>query len=164
MNQLEIINKKIYTRESIQSQLNIWRFKNQKIVFSNGCFDIIHKGHIEYLAKASDLVDKLIIGLNTDRSVREIKGSSRPLQDEHARLTIIAALKFVDAVILFDEPTPYELIKAVQPDFLVKGNDYKAKDVVGYDIVKNRGGDVLTIELTPGYSTSAIIDKAISQN
>ncbi|WP_462280927.1 D-glycero-beta-D-manno-heptose 1-phosphate adenylyltransferase [Salinivirga cyanobacteriivorans] len=164
MNQLEIINKKIYTRESIQSQLNIWRFKNQKIVFSNGCFDIIHKGHIEYLAKASDLGDKLIIGLNTDRSVREIKGSSRPLQDEQARLTIIAALKFVDAVILFDEPTPYELIKAVQPDFLVKGNDYKAEDVVGYDIVKNRGGDVLTIELTPGYSTSAIIDKAISQN
>lgn len=164
MKQLEVINKKIHTIERIQALLNIWRFKNQKVVFSNGCFDIIHKGHIDYLAQASDLGDKLIIGLNTDRSVKAIKGNNRPLQNEQSRLTILAALKFVDAVILFDEPTPYELIKAVQPDFLVKGNDYKAEDVVGYDIVKKKGGDVLTIELTPGYSTSSIIDKAIGQN
>jgi rfaE bifunctional protein nucleotidyltransferase chain/domain len=163
MNQLELIEKKIHTIKSIQPLLSIWRFKEQKIVFSNGCFDIIHKGHIEYLAKASDLGQIMIIGLNTDNSVRKLKGESRPLQDESSRLTMLAALHFVDAVILFDEPTPYELIKAVQPDFLVKGKDYKAEDVVGYDIVKNKDGEVVTIELTPGYSTTTIIEKIINQ-
>lgn len=163
MKQLELIENKIHTIESIQPLLSIWRFKEQKIVFSNGCFDIIHKGHIEYLAKASDLGHKMIIGLNTDNSVQKIKGPSRPLQHESSRLTMLAALHFVDAVILFDEPTPYELIKAVQPDFLVKGKDYKAEDVVGYDVVKSKGGDVVTIELTPGYSTTSIIEKIINQ-
>jgi rfaE bifunctional protein nucleotidyltransferase chain/domain len=164
MNQLEIIRNKIHTKESIQSLLSIWRFKQQKIVFSNGCFDIIHKGHIEYLAQAADLGHKMVIGLNTDSSVQRLKGESRPLQDESSRLTMLAALHFVDAVVLFDEPTPYELIKAVQPDFLVKGKDYKEEDVVGYDIVTNRGGKVVTIDLTPGYSTTSIINKIINHN
>jgi rfaE bifunctional protein nucleotidyltransferase chain/domain len=164
MKQLEIIQNKIHTKDSIQTLLNIWRFKNEKIVFSNGCFDIIHKGHIEYLAKAADLGQRMVIGLNTDNSVRKLKGESRPLQDETSRLTMLAALHFVDAVILFDEPTPYELIHAIQPDYLVKGKDYTAKEVVGYDIVKKRGGDIITIELTPGYSTTNIVDKIIHQN
>lgn len=163
MTQLEIIQNKIHTKESIQALLSIWRFKEQKIIFSNGCFDIIHKGHIEYLAKAADLGQKMVIGLNTDNSVRNLKGESRPLQDETSRLAMLASLHFVDAVILFDEPTPYELIKAVQPDYLVKGKDYKAEDVVGYDIVTARGGNVVTIDLTPGYSTTSIIEKIINQ-
>lgn len=164
MKQLEIINRKIHTVNSIQPLISIWRFKGDKIVFSNGCFDILHKGHVDYLAQAADLGQRLIIGLNSDRSVKEIKGQNRPLQNEESRQTIIAGLHFVDAVIIFDEPTPYELISAIQPDYLVKGKDYKAEDVVGYDIVKNRGGDVITIELTPGYSTSSIIARAIDQN
>ncbi|PLX15357.1 MAG: D-glycero-beta-D-manno-heptose 1-phosphate adenylyltransferase [Salinivirgaceae bacterium] len=164
MNQLDIIQNKIHTKESIQALISIWRFKEQKIVFSNGCFDIIHKGHIEYLAQAADLGHKMIIGLNTDNSVRNLKGESRPLQDETSRLTMLASLHFVDAVILFDEPTPYELIKAVQPDYLVKGKDYNEEDVVGYDIVTERGGKVITIELTPGYSTTSIINKIINHN
>lgn len=163
MNNLEKINSKIFTIDSIQALLHIWRFKNQKIVFSNGCFDILHKGHIEYLAKAADLGERLVIGLNTDASVQRIKGESRPLQDEESRLTLLAAIKFVDAVILFNEPTPYELIKAIQPDFLVKGKDYKIEDVVGYDIVTQKGGSVITIELTPGYSTTSIIKRVIGQ-
>ncbi|MDA3867233.1 MAG: D-glycero-beta-D-manno-heptose 1-phosphate adenylyltransferase [Salinivirgaceae bacterium] len=163
MKQQEILDNKIHTKESIAALLSIWNFKEQKIVFSNGCFDILHRGHIEYLAKAADLGHKLVIGLNTDASVRKIKGPQRPLQDEQSRSILLAALHFVDAVILFDEPTPYELIKAIQPDFLVKGNDYKAEDVVGYDIVTQKGGQVVTIELTPGYSSTNIINKAIGQ-
>jgi rfaE bifunctional protein nucleotidyltransferase chain/domain len=163
MKQQEILDNKIHTKESIAALLSIWNFKEQKIVFSNGCFDILHRGHIEYLAKAADLGHKLVIGLNTDASVRKIKGPQRPLQDEQSRSILLAALHFVDAVILFDEPTPYELIKTIQPDFLVKGNDYKAEDVVGYDIVTQKGGQVVTIELTPGYSSTNIINKAIGQ-
>ncbi|MFO7865083.1 MAG: D-glycero-beta-D-manno-heptose 1-phosphate adenylyltransferase [Salinivirgaceae bacterium] len=163
MKQQELINNKIHTRESIAPLLSIWNFKEQKVVFSNGCFDILHRGHIEYLAKAADLGHKMVIGLNTDASVQKIKGAHRPLQDEQSRLTLLAALHFVDAVILFDEPTPYELIKIIQPDFLVKGKDYNAEDVVGYDIVTQKGGEVVTVELTPGYSTTNIINKAIGQ-
>ncbi len=161
MTQQEIIAGKIHTQKTIQPLLSIWRFKNEKIVFSNGCFDILHKGHVDYLAQAADLGKHLIIGLNSDNSVRKLKGEARPLQDEKSRLTMLAALHFVSAVIVFDEQTPYELIKVVQPDYLVKGKDYKAEDVVGYDIVTKKGGKVVTIELTPGYSTTSILEKVI---
>lgn len=160
MSQPDIIRSKVMTREQLQKQLAYWRFMEKKIVFTNGCFDILHLGHIDYLSKARDLGDVLIIGLNTDASVqRQGKGTNRPVVNEEARALVLAALRFTDAVILFDEDTPYELIRFVQPDVLVKGNDYKAEDIVGYDVVTAKGGEVKTIELVKGYSTSAIISK-----
>lgn len=156
MNKLEQLKSKIYTPEKLKSQLAIWEFQSKKIVFTNGCFDILHLGHIDYLSKARDLGDILIIGLNTDKSVRDIKGKTRPITDENSRAMILASLSFVDAIIFFGEETPYDLIKFVQPDILVKGSDYKAEDIVGYDIVKAKGGKVITLDFLSGYSTSAI--------
>ncbi len=157
--QIEIIKSKIFTWKELKFQLEVWRFLSEKIVFTNGCFDIIHLGHIEYLAKAADFGNILIIGLNTDDSVKRIKGDNRPIYDQGAREMTIAALHFVDAVVLFDEDTPYELIKLVQPDVLVKGGDYGEEDIVGADIVRKNGGEVVTIDLVPGYSTTEAIDK-----
>ncbi len=159
MKNLELIQTKIIDGEELERLLAIWRFKNKKIVFTNGCFDILHLGHIDYLAKAREQGDVLIIGLNTDDSVRRIKGSDRPISNQRARSMILASLRFVDAVVFFDEDTPYELIKKVQPDFLVKGSDYKAEDIVGYDIVKARGGEIRTLDLVEGYSTSQLVEK-----
>jgi rfaE bifunctional protein nucleotidyltransferase chain/domain len=139
----------------------IWNFNNKKIVFTNGCFDILHLGHIEYLAKAANLGDVLIIGMNSDRSVNRIKGNTRPINDEHSRSMILASLKFVTAVVIFDEETPYELIKTIQPDILIKGRDWKVEEIVGADIVLAKGGKVETIELTPGYSTTLIEQKIL---
>ncbi len=159
MSKLEIIKSKIFSKESLKYQLVIWRFLSKKIVFTNGCFDILHLGHIDYLSKAAEFGDVLIIGLNSDDSVRKIKGINRPINDEKSRAIILASLSFVSAVILFDEDTPYNLIKFVQPDVLIKGSDYKPEDIVGYDIVKAKGGVIETIDFLPGYSTSSIIDK-----
>jgi rfaE bifunctional protein nucleotidyltransferase chain/domain len=159
MSQLEQIIAKIHTVESIQPLLSMWRFKKEKIVFSNGCFDILHRGHVEYLAQAANLGQRLVIGLNTDTSVRRLKGPERPLQDEVGRSLVMASLKFVDAVILFDEETPYDLIRAIRPDFLVKGNDYKPEEIVGYDIVTANGGEVVTIKLVEGYSTTSVVNR-----
>ena len=159
MENLEIINKKIRSKEALSSELAVWHFFNKKIVWTNGCFDILHLGHIDYLSKAKDQGDILIVGVNTDESVRKIKKAGRPITDEKSRSTIIAALHFVDAVVLFDEETPYEQIKFIQPDILVKGSDYNAEDIVGYDIVISKGGKVVTIDFLPGYSTSAIEEK-----
>lgn len=159
MNNLKEIENKILDEERLSLWLDDCRKNNKSIVFSNGCFDIIHRGHIEYLAKASDLGDKFIIGLNTDASIKRLKGPSRPINNQDARAIVLAALQFVDAVVLFDEDTPYNLIKAVQPDVLVKGNDYKPEDIVGYDIVTAKGGVVTTIELVEGYSTTNTIAK-----
>lgn len=159
MNHSAIIESKITNRESLERKLALWRFREKKIVFTNGCFDLLHLGHIDYLAKAASLGNVLIVGLNTDRSVSSLKGPGRPICDENSRLHVMASLFFVDAVILFDEPTPYELIKQVQPDVLVKGGDYKPEEIVGYDIVTAKGGTVTTIDLVPGYSTSMIEKK-----
>jgi len=156
MLQVDIIRSKILTKKSLKNQLAVWRFLNKKIVFSNGCFDILHLGHIDYLSKASDFGDILIIGLNTDNSVRKLKGNNRPINDEKARAMILASLQFVSAVILFDEDTPYDLIKFVQPDVLVKGSDYLEEDIVGYDIVKAKGGEIKTIDLVLDISTTII--------
>jgi rfaE bifunctional protein nucleotidyltransferase chain/domain len=156
MKYFDHIKSKILSEDNLNILINEWREKNQKIVFTNGCFDLLHLGHIDYLAKSKDLGDKLIIGVNTDDSVRRLKGVYRPLQDENSRLHILAALEFVDAVILFNEDTPYELIKKIQPDVLVKGADYKIEDIVGYDIVTSCGGSVKTIEYLEGYSTTSI--------
>jgi D-glycero-beta-D-manno-heptose 1-phosphate adenylyltransferase len=159
MNKLDLVQQKIADYQSIRRILAFWRFQQYKIVFTNGCFDILHRGHIEYLAKAAAYGDVLIVGLNSDKSVRSIKGPTRPLQDETTRSLVIASLQFIDKVILFDEDTPYELIKLVQPDILVKGADYKPEQIVGYDIVTAKNGKVVTVELTEGYSTTGIVNK-----
>jgi rfaE bifunctional protein nucleotidyltransferase chain/domain len=160
MEKNKVIKSKIFTWESLKRQLAVWRFKDKKIVFTNGCFDILHLGHIELLAKSRALGNILIVGLNSDESIHRIKGPNRPVNSHHARMITLASLVFVDAVVIFDEDTPYELIKLVQPDYLVKGKDYEGLDIVGSDIVKARGGEVVTIELTRGYSTTHIIEKA----
>ena len=153
----EIIGSKIFqNKESFTLTLNRWRFQQKKIVFTNGCFDLLHLGHIDYLSKAADAGDVLIVGLNSDRSVTEIKGAGRPITNEKARTQILASLIFVSVVILFDENNPYELIKFIQPDVLIKGADYKPEEIIGYDIVKAKGGTVITIDFLPGYSTSGI--------
>lgn len=136
-----------------------WKDENRKVVFTNGCFDIVHLGHIDYLEKARLSGDKLVVGLNTDASVSRLKGPLRPVVNETARARLIAALEFTDAVILFDEPTPVSLIEALKPDILVKGDDYDIKNIVGADFVIANGGTVQTIPLVEGYSTSKLIEK-----
>lgn len=160
MNHLEKIQNKILNKDNLAEWVAECRAKGSKIVFSNGCFDILHRGHVEYLAKAANFGDKMLIGLNTDASVKRLKGPSRPINDEYARAIVLAGLEFVSAVVLFDEDTPYNLIKAVQPDVLVKGSDYKPEDIVGYDIVTAKGGRVETIDFVDGYSTTRTIEKS----
>lgn len=160
MDYLSFIQSKIVkNKEELAEALSIWKFKEEKIVFTNGCFDIFHRGHTEYLAKAAELGSKLIVGLNTDSSVKRLKGENRPVNDELARAIVLSSLLYVDKVVFFEEDTPLELIKYIQPDILVKGNDYKPEEIVGYDIVKNKGGKIYTIELTIGYSTTSILNK-----
>jgi D-glycero-beta-D-manno-heptose 1-phosphate adenylyltransferase len=159
MKKLLLIQNKILSLQDLERKLAFWRFRDSKVVFTNGCFDLIHRGHIEYLAQAANLGDVLIVGLNSDQSVHSIKGKGRPIQDESSRALILAAMSFVTAVVLFDEDTPYNLIEKVQPDILVKGADYKKEDIVGNDIVKRKGGSIKTIKLAEGLSTSSIIKK-----
>ncbi len=159
MQRLDAINRKVLSGQMLDRWLAVKRFKRRQLVFTNGCFDILHRGHVEYLAQAATKGDVLIIGLNTDASVRKLKGPARPLLDEQSRALTLAALGFVDAVVLFDEETPYELIKRIKPQVLVKGGDYQVEDIVGYDIVKAGGGQVITIPLTEGFSTTGIIQK-----
>lgn len=159
MNYFENINSKILDGEGLEKWLVECRRSGKKIVFSNGCFDILHRGHVEYLSKAAAKGDVLIIGLNTDASVKRLKGPTRPVNDEKSRAFVLAALEFVSAVTLFDEDTPYQLINKVQPDVLVKGSDYKPEDIVGYDIVMAKGGRVETIDLVEGFSTTKTIEK-----
>ena len=131
--------------------------EGKKVVFTNGCFDILHRGHVEYLAKAKELGDVLIVGLNSDSSVKQIKGDGRPIVSQEDRAFILSNLAFVDYVVIFDVPTPYELISKIIPDVLVKGNDWAIEDVVGRDIVEANGGRVVLVELTPNRSTTNII-------
>ncbi len=154
-----IQSKIVRQKENLNYTLNQWRFKKKKIVFTNGCFDILHRGHVEYLAKAAELGDKLIIGLNTDSSVRRLKGENRPVNNEEARAILLSSLIFTDKIILFEEDTPLQLINFIQPDVLVKGSDYQPEEIAGYDIVKTKGGEVITIELTKGFSTTSILKK-----
>ena len=164
MRKIDLIASKIYTWESIRRQCAVWRLKEQRIVFTNGCFDLLHFGHVAYLSDASELGGALVIGLNSDSSVRRIKGPRRPINDEHARAMVLASLSFVDAVVLFGEDTPYELISTIRPDILVKGNDYSVEEIAGQDIVLAYGGEVITIELTKGYSTSLIVDQILRRH
>jgi len=146
------------TWQQLPATLADWRTQDRKVVFTNGCFDLLHLGHVDYLEHARHLGDALVVGLNTDASVNCLK-PGRPIQDEQARSRILASLAFVDAVVLFGEPTPLALIQLVQPDVLVKGDDYAIDGIVGHELVLNRGGQVLTVPLVPGYSTSRIIER-----
>jgi len=159
MNYIDRVLSKVVKRENLEPLLTYWRLKDNKIVFTNGCFDLLHKGHIEYLSSAADNGDVLVVGLNSDDSVNRIKGEKRPIQDESSRTITLASLKMVTIVVLFDEDTPYNLINEVQPDVLVKGADYKEDEIVGADIVKDRDGEIITVDLSVGYSTSNIISK-----
>lgn len=159
MNHLEQIKHKIISKDAFRLLQQKKQFATKKIVFSNGCFDILHRGHVEYLAQAATFGDVLIIGLNSDSSIKRIKGDNRPIMDETSRAILVASLSFVDYVILFEEDTPYSLIKLIQPDVLIKGSDYTVDTIVGADIVKAKKGEIITINLVPDISTSIIIDK-----
>ena len=150
---------KILSREETKKLVERWQQEGKKIVFTNGCFDIVHLGHIDYLEKAQKLGDKLVLGLNTDASVQRLKGETRPVINQYARARMMSAMSFVDAVVLFDEETPEELIKTLCPNILVKGDDYSLANIIGADFVIGNGGEVKTISLVKGYSTSAIIEK-----
>ncbi|MBW3130170.1 D-glycero-beta-D-manno-heptose 1-phosphate adenylyltransferase [Hymenobacter profundi] len=153
---------KILSLEAAIAQRAVWRTSNSRVVFTNGCFDLLHLGHVDYLEKARHLGDALIIGLNTDQSVGNLK-PGRPLQDEMARARILASLLFVDAVVLFDEPTPLALIEQLQPDILVKGDDYTISGIVGHETVLQNGGEVRTVPLVDGYSTTRIVERIRQQ-
>lgn len=156
------MNKKILNIEELKEVLNIIRNKkneNQKIVFTNGCFDILHRGHVEYLQKARELGDLLILGLNSDLSVKKLKGENRPINNEEGRAIVLSALESVDYIIIFNEDTPLELIKIIKPDILVKGGDYKIENVVGREFAK----ETILIDFVDGYSTTKTI-KSINKN
>ena len=156
---LERVKNKIFNKNNLLEKLEIWRSANKKIVFTNGCFDLIHLGHIEVLARSADLGDILIIGVNTDSSIKELKGNNRPIIEENSRAQQLASLEFVDAVILFNEQTPLELIEVIKPNVITKGGDYSSEQVVGNEIAVKNEGEVIIIPLTQGYSTTSILNK-----
>ena len=159
MHKLQWIQNKIYSRETLVRECNMWRAMQKKIVFTNGCFDILHHGHLDLLAKAAELGNVLIVGVNTDSSVQRLKGKDRPVTNEQDRLFQLASLLCVDAVSLFDEDTPETLIKLIRPDVLVKGGDYTIDTIVGADLVLANGGSVEIIPFVDGYSTTSIIGR-----
>jgi D-glycero-beta-D-manno-heptose 1-phosphate adenylyltransferase len=158
---LSLISGKIVRPEELSILLNLWRLEQQKVVFTNGCFDLLHAGHVQYLAEAKNIGQKLIVGLNSDASVKRLKGENRPINDENTRSKIMAALMMVDAVVIFDEETPFELIQLIQPDVLVKGGDYTIENIVGADIVLAKGGEVKMLTFLEGYSTTKIEQKIL---
>jgi D-beta-D-heptose 7-phosphate kinase/D-beta-D-heptose 1-phosphate adenosyltransferase len=152
----------IVTRAELVQMRENFRHERKKVVFTNGCFDIVHRGHVDYLTKAKALGDVLLVGMNTDASVRRLKGTARPIVCQDDRAFVLAAFRVVDYICLFDEDTPYELIKAIVPDVLVKGSDWKIDSIVGKDIVEAAGGTVQTIDFVPNRSTTDIIKKIVS--
>lgn len=140
-------------------QVTQWKQQGKRVVFTNGCFDLLHLGHVDYLEKARNLGDVLVVGLNTDDSVSRFKGPQRPIQDQVSRSRVMAALQAVDMVVFFNEDTPLELISALVPQVLVKGSDYLAENIVGAEVVKKAGGEVKTIDFVPGYSTTRIVER-----
>ncbi len=155
----EWVSKKILNIADVKRKCYSLKIRNRKVVFTNGCFDIIHKGHLDYLFKARNLGDFLVVGLNSDASVKKLKGESRPIKDEQTRALLLASLSFVDAVVIFESETPLELIKNISPNILVKGGDYKIEDIVGYDFVKKNNGLTTTIPFVEGHSSTALIEK-----
>lgn len=160
MTVVDTIQSKIFENvNEFMPVLANWKQAGYSVVFTNGCFDLVHRGHIDSLAKAAGLGDKLIVGLNSDASVRILKGNDRPLIDQQSRAILLASLLMVDAVILFGEETPYELIRCILPDVLVKGSEYRLEEIAGFDIVLEAGGRVERIDLTDGFSTSDLVQK-----
>jgi len=159
MTKSKIFLSKILDKAGLKKKLSLWRFKDRKIVFTNGCFDILHLGHIHLLSKAADFGGVLVVGLNSDSSVKDLKGDQRPINDERTRSNILASLSYVDAVTIFNESTPIDLIQMVNPDVLVKGGDYAREDIVGADWVKKHNCSVEIIDLLEGYSTTNIEQK-----
>jgi rfaE bifunctional protein nucleotidyltransferase chain/domain len=168
MSRLQAIESKILTLEEAQRRMALWHMKGDKVVFTNGCFDLLHQGHVTYLAKAAGLGDHLLVGINSDDSVRRLeKGSGRPINSEAARAFVLASLGVIDMVVIFTEDTPEALIHALEPDVLVKGADYdpdetdaKAKTyVVGSDFVRKNGGEVCVVDIVEGFSTTGIVNK-----
>ena len=160
MSYKKALPEKIMSEVDLVKKINLWHLQNKKVVFTNGCFDLLHKGHVEYLMEAADCGNELIIGLNSDDSVKLLdKGINRPLQDEYARAIILASLTCVSAVVIFEEETPKNLIETLNPDILVKGGDYEIHQIVGSDFILKNGGEVTTIPIVEGYSTSNIEER-----
>tara|TARA_B100001996_G_C18468520_1_gene519002 strand:- start:136 stop:609 length:474 start_codon:yes stop_codon:yes gene_type:complete len=149
----------LYSKKNIIDQVHLWKEERKDIVFTNGCFDLLHKGHIELLKKAKYYGQILIVGLNSDSSVKFLKGDKRPIENQKIRAKNLLKLDFVNAVCIFEEKTPIKLIKSVRPNFLIKGGDYNKTNVVGSDIIENWDGKVIIIPLIKGYSTTSIIKK-----
>ena len=157
MTDLSPDSPRLLSREALISEFG--RPRSQRLVFTNGCFDVLHRGHVEYLEAARALGDRLVVGLNTDASVGRLKGAGRPLVEEADRARVLLGLRSVDVVTLFDEDTPRELITALLPDLLVKGGDYAPEQIVGRQEVESAGGEVVVIQFVPGYSTSALLQR-----
>ncbi|MFL2581572.1 MAG: D-glycero-beta-D-manno-heptose 1-phosphate adenylyltransferase [Flavobacteriales bacterium] len=159
MSSLKKIEKKIQTIEQGKNTVQDWISKNETIVFTNGCFDILHLGHLDYLCKAKDLGSKLIVGVNSSNSVKKLKGPSRPVNSTQSRSKLLAGFECIDLIVVFNEDTPLNLIQSLKPNILVKGGDYTFETIVGAEEVKNYGGQVEIIPFLPGYSTSKIVTK-----
>ena len=159
MKSVQAIPHKIFTAAALQAQLKRWRLQNKKIVFTNGVFDILHEGHIASLSDAAACGNILIVGVNADASVKRLKGESRPVNNESSRALLLASLVMTDAVIIFEDDTPYNLITSIMPDVLVKGGDYTIETIVGAKEVKANGGEVIIAAILEGFSTTAIIER-----
>lgn len=164
MDKQQLLTQKIVSGESLKNLVSSWKAEGQKIVFTNGCFDLLHAGHIAYLSEAADLGTKLIVAVNSDSSVSCIKGPQRPINNEHSRMAMLASMFFIDAVVLFQDDTPLEVIKSVLPDVLVKGGDYTIETIVGASETIANGGSVKVLSFLPGYSSTAIIEKIRKSN
>ena len=159
MTNLQSIKSKIYTLSELVERCKVWRNKGEKIVFTNGCFDLVHRGHVEVLANTADLGDRLIVGLNSDSSIQNLKSENRPIIDENSRAILLASLQFIDAVVLFSETTPHQLIQTILPDILAKGGDYKVEEITGREVVLQNGGEVILVPFIDGFSTTNIVNK-----
>ena len=159
MKNLQNIIYKIFSLSDLKIQSDKWKQDGDKIVFTNGCFDLVHRGHVEVLANTADLGDRLIIGLNSDVSIQKIKGKNRPIIDENSRAILLASLQFVDAIVLFSEDTPKQLIETILPNVLAKGGDYKVEEIAGHEVVLQNGGEVILVPFIDGFSTTNIVDK-----
>jgi len=158
MKEVSLVNKKILDWESLVNQSAEWKKQGKRIVFTNGCFDILHRGHLQILTDSAAAGDILVVGLNTDASVRKLKGENRPVNEESFRALMMASIQIVDAVTLFEEDTPLQLIRVLEPDVIVKGGDYTIDQIVGGEDVLRRGGEIKIVPIVKGYSTSALIE------
>lgn len=159
MSNLNKLNNKICSIEELKNKVTKWKQAGEEVVFTNGCFDILHRGHVEVLAQTADLGDRLIIGLNSDSSIKKLKGVNRPIIDEQSRAILLASLLFVDAIVLFSDETPINLIQTLLPDILAKGGDYKTESIVGHKIVQEHGGRVILVPFLDGFSSTSIVMK-----